>query len=44
MKLSNIIQLFTAIAALAIAATQPLMAENIKITPLGSNDGEFLPA
>ena len=41
MKLSNIIQLFTGIAALTFAATQPLMAENVKITPLGSNDGEF---
>ena len=41
MKLSNIIQLFTVIAALTFAATQPLMAENVKITPLGSNDGEF---
>ena len=41
MKLSNLIQLCAAITALLLAGTQPVMAENVKITPLGSNDGEF---
>lgn len=41
MKLFNIIEVFTATAVLLIATVQPVMAENVKITPLGSHDGEF---
>ena len=41
MKLSNIIQIFAALTALSFAASQPVVAENVKITALGSNQGEF---
>ena len=41
MKLSNLNQSFIAFAALLLAGIQPVIAENVKITPLGSNDGEF---
>lgn len=41
MKLSNPIQLFIAFTALLLAGMQPVLAENVKITPLGSNQGEF---
>jgi len=41
MKFSNIIQIFAALTALSFAASQPAMAENVKITALGSNQGEF---
>ena len=41
MKLSNIIPIFAALTALLYAASQPAMAENVKITALGSNQGEL---
>ena len=41
MKMSNMIQILAALAILSVAATQSVMAENVKITPLGSNKGEF---
>ena len=41
MKLPILIQIFTALAALLFSGIQPVMAENVKITPLGSNHGEF---
>ena len=41
MKLSNTIKIIAALATLLFAASQPAMAENVKITPLGSNKGEF---
>jgi L-ascorbate metabolism protein UlaG (beta-lactamase superfamily) len=41
LKLSHIIQVFTATAVLIIVATRPALAENVKVTPLGSNKGEF---
>ena len=41
MKLSNTIKIIAALTALLFAASQPAMAENVKITPLGSNKGEF---
>ena len=39
--MSNMIQILAALAILSVAATQSVMAENVKITPLGSNKGEF---
>jgi L-ascorbate metabolism protein UlaG (beta-lactamase superfamily) len=39
--MSNVIKLFTTTVVLIIIAARPVMAENIKITPLGSNKGEF---
>ena len=41
MKWSNMIQTLTVLAILSFTATQQVMAANVKITPLGSNTGEF---
>lgn len=41
MQMSKIIQLLAALTALLFSASQPVMAETVKITPLGSNQGEF---
>ena len=41
MNVSKSNQISIALAALLFAASQPIMAENVKITPLGSNKGEF---
>ena len=41
MKWSNMIQTLTVLAILSVTATQQVMAANVKITPLGSNTGEF---
>jgi len=41
MKLLKIIPIITALTALIFTFTQPVMADNVKVTPLGSNTGEF---
>lgn len=41
MKSFKIVQFYSVIAALILVATQSVMAANVKITPLGSQEGEF---